>query len=259
MKEKALDLVYLDSGRYPSLKSMKSFFWGILLLQIFMIGIGFVALKKYGMTAKGLFPFITFGAWIVGYWTFIFIIQSKRVKKTFPLRFLVSGIEGLFFSFIFYSFIASFNSVADTPFFDGAFALRTPIIYLLVSAFYVAGAVILAHRGYYRKIKEKSRTAKALKMSAFFGALIPISGTIGMSVRRAFFSHAGAGTISVMMALFVAIVIYVPALSNINFLNYYYCKKYNITCDEDGETTSPLLEPQKKEKRVKKHSTPKKK
>lgn len=34
-------------------------------------------------------------------------------------------------------------------------------------------------------------------------------------------------------------LIFLPIPAHINFVQYFYCKKYRITCDEYGDTTSP--------------------
>ena len=47
------------------------------------------------------------------------------------------------------------------------------------------------------------------------------------------------------------LVIFLPILAHINFVQYFYCKKYKIYCDESGDTTSPDLEYHKKTKRNK--------
>lgn len=44
------------------------------------------------------------------------------------------------------------------------------------------------------------------------------------------------------MTIITILVIFIPALAHINFVMYYYCKKYGINCDEHGNTTSPKLE-----------------
>lgn len=47
----------------------------------------------------------------------------------------------------------------------------------------------------------------------------------------------------------LVLVIFLPILAHINFVQYFYCKKYKISCDEYGNTTSPNLEYHKKQKR----------
>lgn len=38
------------------------------------------------------------------------------------------------------------------------------------------------------------------------------------------------------------LIIFLPAVAHINFVQYFYCKKYAIDCDEAGNKTSPALE-----------------
>lgn len=147
MREKACDLVYLNTKTYISLNLLKFFYFGTIIIPIVMFVVG--------IAAKSIFPIVSIAIWTLLYWVFIFVIQSKRVKKTFELRFLVNGIAGLFISSLIWLFFTAFNISADTPLFGLDFCLLTLLLYWIFTAVYIAIALILVHKGVYGKIRKK--------------------------------------------------------------------------------------------------------
>ena len=181
------------------------------------------------------------------YWMFVLILRSGKIKKTFELRFLVNGTLGIFVSSLFYLLITSVNLVADNQLFGFDFSLWILLFYLLFSGLYI-GAVFGVHKGIFRRIKEKSQTPIALAISAFFSALIPSAGAMGMFASRIFRENASKSVQYVIgMGAFV-LVMFLTALAHINFVQYHYCKKFKILCDENGNSTSPKLEYKVKDK-----------
>lgn len=246
MEKKVRDLVYLDSKRYISLDSLRTFYWGIIIIPFMMV--------VMGIAGESAFPIISIAIWSLLYWTFVLVIQSKRTKKTFELRFLVNGIAGLFISFLFWIFVASFNIASDTPFLKFNFFLWILLFYLIFTVIYVALVILGVHKGVFEKMRAFSRTKTAIAISAFFGALIPGAGVSGMYASRLIRAHASVSIQHAIITVLTVLLIFIPALAHINFVQYYFCKKYRITCDEDGCSTSAKLMPLNKKKQKKKRS-----
>ncbi len=160
MREKVLNLIYLNTQNYISLSSLKTFYWATIIIPIMMITIGIVG--------KSLFSLVSIALWSLVYWVFVLILQSNRVKKTFELRFLVNGIVGLFVSSLFWIFYTSFNFASDKPFMKIDFFLWILLFYLLFTVIYIAGIVLGVHKGIYGKIREMGHTKTAIAISALF-------------------------------------------------------------------------------------------
>ena len=242
MKENVRDLIYLDSKRYISIQRLRVLFWAISIIPFIMIIWGIVSINTIGLNWKSLFPLISIAAWSLLYWTFVLTIQRKKTKKTFELRFLVNGITGLFISSLFWILYASFSLFDNNPVIGFDFSLWILLFYLLCSILYIGLVVLGVHKAIFKRIKEKSQTPKALAISAIFSAILPITGVMGMYTSRILRAHASDAVQDIVGTLALVLVIFLPILAHINFVQYFYCKKYKFSCDEYGNTTSPGLE-----------------
>lgn len=251
IKDNARDLIYLDTRRYMSLDNLRVFYWAIIIIPIIMVTWGIAAIYTVGVNLRSLFPLISIGLWSLFYWLFVLIIQSPKVKKTFELRFLVNGISGLLISSLFWIIYASLSLLDNNPIIRFDFSLWILFLYLLFSVFYIVLVVLGVHKGIFKKIKEKSQTPKALAISAFFSAILPSAGVMGMYTSKMLRAHASDDVQDIVGTVALILVIFAPILAHINFVQYYYCKKYKILCDEHGDTTSPYLERKTKEKKTK--------
>lgn len=240
--------MYLNTDNYISIDSLLTFYWEIIIIPLIMIVFGVASISTIGVNWKSLFPLISIGVWSLLYWMFVLILRSGKIKKTFELRFLVNGILGIFVSALFYLLITSVNLVADNQLFGFDFSLWILLFYLLFSGLYIGAIVFGVHKGIFRRIKEKSQTSIALAISAFFSALIPSAGAMGMFASRILRENASKSVQYVIgMGAFV-LVMFLTALAHINFVQYHYCKKFKILCDENGNSTSPKLEYKVKDK-----------
>ena len=251
IKDNARDLIYLDTRRYMSLDNLRVFYWAIIIIPIIMVTWGIAAIHTVGVNLRSLFPLISIGLWSLFYWLFVLIIQSPKVKKTFELRFLVNGISGFLISSLFWIIYASLSLLDNNPIIGFDFSLWILLLYLLFSAFYIGLVVLGVHKGIFKKIKENSQTPKALAISAFFSAILPSAGVMGMYTSKMLRAHASDAVQDILGTVALVLVIFAPILAHINFVQYYYCKKYEILCDEYGDTTSPNLERKTKEKKTK--------
>lgn len=252
MKEKVRNFIYFGTQNYISLDTLRMFYWGTILIPFVMAVIGFAAIHTRGSSWKALFPLVSVVVWSILYWTFILSIQSNRIKKTFELRFLVNGISGLLFSSLVWSFYTSFNINADNPIFEFDFSLWILFFYLLFSVTYIGLIVRGIHKDVYKKIRKKKRFQKLATYDVFAASLIPISGVSGMIVSKLLKEHTNISFQNIIITIGCIFLIFMPAVSNINFVKYYYCKKYKILCDEYGKAASPMLERQVKPKKEKK-------
>ena len=249
MREKVKDLVYLDTERYMSLDSLRIFYWAIIIIPLIIAVLGFAAINKMGICLVSLFPLVSIVVWSLFYWIFVLKIQSKKTKKTFELRFLVNGISGLLLSSLFWIFYTSFNLVTDNPIFEFDFSLWILFFYILFSVTYIGLIVIGIHKGVYKKIHKKSHTPKAIAIDALLASILPIAGVSGMLTSKLLRAYASVSIQNIVATISFVLLIFIPALAHINFVQFYYCKKYGIDCDEDGNTTSPALERKPKEKK----------
>lgn len=242
MEEKARDLIYLDAKRYTSLEKIRRFYWLTIIIQIFMLIAGFAAIKINGVNSRSLFPLISIAAWNLFYWILVLTIQSRRTKKTFELRFLVNGICGLLTSSIFLCLYITISLFAYSPAFEPGFIVWILLTYLLFSFLYVVLIVIGVHKGVYKKIREKTHAPKALAIDAFLAAILPLVCLAGMYTGKILRANASASAQDMAAAVSFVLLIFTPALAHVNFVQYYYCKKYGILCDENGDTASLMLE-----------------
>ena len=250
MKENVRDLIYLDSKRYISIQSLRVLYWAISIIPIIMLIWGIVAIKTIGLNWLSLFPLISIAVWSLLYWTFVLTVQEKK-KKTFELRFLVNGVSGLLISSLFWILYASLCLFEDNPTIGLGFLLWILLIYLLFSILYIGLVILGVHKGIFKKIKEKSQTPKFWAISAFFAAILPGAGVMGMYTSRILRAYASVSVQDIVGRSALILVIFLPIFAHINFVQYFYCKKYKISCDEHGNTTSPNLEYHKKQKRKK--------
>ena len=133
MKEKARDLIYLDTGRYISLSGLKKSFKATLIFPAMMIVLGIMAVNANGFTFRAVFPILSGIVWSLLYYIFVSVIESEKTKKTFELRFLVNGISGVFLSLLFWLVYTSYNLLADKPLIGRYFSLW---IFAHLSAFF---------------------------------------------------------------------------------------------------------------------------
>lgn len=251
MKEKVYNFIYLNSNRYLSLHCLQTFYWAIIIFPLTMIAWGIAAIRFIGVNGKSLFPLVSAIVWSSVYWIFVLTVKSKRTPKSFALRFLVNGISGILVSALFWCLYTSFILLDGNPIVGFDFAIGILIFYLLFSVLYMGIVVLGVQKGIFRKIRKKAQSPKAISLSAFFSALLPMAGVMGMYTSKILRAYTCITVQNIVGTVALVFVIFIPILAHVNFVQYFYCKKYKISCDEFGNTTSPNLEPTKKLKRIK--------
>ena len=212
MKENAKDLIYLDSKRYISIKSLRVLYWAISIIPFIMIVWGIVAINTIGLNWMSLFPLISIVVWSLLYWTFVLTVQGRKAK-TFELRFLVNGVSGLLISSLFWILHASLSLLENDPAIGFRFLLWILLFYLLFSILYIALIVLGVHKGIFKKIKEKSQTPKFLAISAFFTAILPGSGAMGMYTSKILRAHASVAVQDIVGNFALILIIFFADLS----------------------------------------------
>ena len=81
-------------------------------------------------------------------------------------------------------------------------------------------------------------------------AIFPLMGVAGMNTSKFLRAHATKSVQTTFMLIGFILLVFLPALAHINFVQYYYCKRYKITCDEEGNSTSPELERKPKKSKL---------
>ena len=242
MREKARKFVYAKAGNYISYDFLKVFYWCIFIIPFLMIVMSTYLINLEGVSGKALFPIVSIAIWSFLYWGLVLIIKNRHVKKTFELRFLVNGAIGISISSLMWIFFAGWNLIAEQPFLKFHVFIWIIPIYIVVSLLYIVSIVFGVHRGLYVEARTKYKTISVLSTS------ISISAGLGLIVSRLLRETASIEIQHIAMIIATTILIFVPLLAHINFVKYFYCKKYNIKCDVNGNTMSPDLQPVKNDK-----------
>ncbi len=235
MEKKARDFVYFgNTNQYTSLSQMQSLYWACLLIPL--------CLAVISIVVKNPFPIIAFGIWSLLYWGLIIALRSNRIRKSFELRFLVNGLDSVLLVALFTIFFLTFNFLADYPFMSNSALAVVAVLYAVYVAVLIALTVVGVHKGVYDKLDQKTKSKKFIRISNYAAAFIPVSGTVGMTISRIVRKTADEKIELALVSICFVVLFCFISLGYVNFVKYYYCKKYNITCDEDGNRTSPKLE-----------------
>lgn len=236
MKKKATDFVYLNTKSYLSTQQ--------LLTSVALLAVFASILFELGSMTKNWTPAIVAGGSLFAYIAFVWMIISGRIKNSFPLRFLVNGTSLLFLSILWSELCFAFVSIAEPKMLS--LLLPVGILYVIFSLLYVGFTVIGVHVGIYGHIRHFNNMPAVVAINAVLSSFIPVAGVLGMLHGRELrLTLASDEQINRMFMLGVALA-FLCALGHVNFVQYYYCIKYSILCDENGDTTSPKLIPAKK-------------
>lgn len=240
MKEKARDLIYLNTNRYISFPDLKKFRLMGLFFSFLMLVMGVSALQTRGFGWKSLFPIVCAVVWSFLYCKFVYEIKSR--KTTFEMRFFVNGMFGVFMTALIWMCGTSLILVTDKPMVDFGFCLLMVLLYLIFSVSYVGLIVLGVHKGSFRKVRKFGSSAKVLAVDALLASSIPLLVVCGMFNSKRILAEASVSAQNTHIIICWMLLILLLALCHINFVQYYYCKKYGIDCDEYGNKTSHKLE-----------------
>ena len=223
--EKAKSYVYYYYENYISLSLMKqttSVF--VLLSYIFAI---------YGILSDVALPYSIVLVILTIFYAAAMPVLEKNIKRydSFPLRFLVNGACSLFMSVFFLVIMYLLLSMFA---YSIAIKLLLTALLIVINLGYIGVTVLRVKNGRYL-IKRFSYVGW---ISALGGGA---AGIIGMHIARLVSRNFHDKTEAIIFVGAVFSLALLPSLGTANFLKYYWCKKYEITCDECGKTTSPRL------------------
>ena len=235
MKENAENLVYLSAKTYISLKQLKDLALCLVATTIFAI--------IYSSATSNWLWAITLSCLTLVYILFILIVQSNYVLKTFQLRFLVNGISAIFLSLLFSIIFFPIPLILNPKLSE----LLLPFIvtYLLFVVIYLGLIGFGVKRNVFKKIRKFNKRPTILGLSALFSGVLPFLVLLGRL--RAKYILEEFTNESQTYEIFICgwILLFIVSLGFINFIQYYYCLKYSIDCDEEGNVISEKLLPHK--------------
>ena len=238
MENKIRNYVYQNDTNYTSYDSMKYLFVCIFLFLSLIIGTFATVAKLWWGLCILIFLDISF---------LLFMIVIPRIKKTYQFRFLSEGIVDTLLSLFFLS--SAFILLFSTGCGSAGLTYGTLISYLLFTTMLFVYNICYSRSNVFQT--HDSRPHK--KNLIFLGVLIPFSGTIGMIIAKVIFKtfNFNNQVATDICYTILVLVSFLFALGYSNYLKYYYCIKYKISCDSNGDKDSPELEHEKKQKKRK--------
>ena len=233
------DFVYFDDQRYPSYEDLKYSGICICLFLSFIM-------TSCGIAFKNAFLIVTILLFDVFFMAFLHVIRNQKTQN-YSLRFLVNGVSSIFVSmfFLLLGFILiimmNHNVVA---------LILTGIFSCVLFAFLSCIAIwICIKKGVFGKAIKSQKLKITTAISV---ALLPVSGLIGYSMAK-FMNSIFEGNNKTIFYITFSVLGFMLLISSLgvalSFMKYHYCRKFAITCDENGDTTSPGLEPPPKVKK----------
>ena len=233
------DFVYFDDQRYPSYEDLKYSGICICLFLSFIM-------TSCGIAFKNAFLIVTILLFDVFFVIFLHVIRNQKTQN-YSLRFLVNGVSSIFVSMFFlllgFILIIMMNHNIVALILTGIFS------YVLFAFLSCVAIWICMKKGVFGKAVKSQKLKIATAVSA---ALLPISGLIGYSMAK-FMNSVFEGNNKTMFYITFSVLGLMLLISSLgvalSFMKYHYCRKFAITCDENGDTTSPGLEPPPKIKK----------
>ncbi len=224
-KEQAVEFVRFGENVYTSLKSLKS----TMFVYLFLL---FICSFYHFISGKGLVPYILLCIVTTGRILLYFIIKSPLVKKTYALRYYVDIIWHMLLTLFLVFGMLTIAECADVG------ASLWQISELLFVAIFspVAMLFFLLHRV---KAGIFSKTAPASKPKG--GGFFVGFGLLGMTIARFLEGYLTQKMAMNLLFFCVEILLFLFSFSIQSYLRLYYVKKFGITCDAEGNTTSTEL------------------
>lgn len=238
MENKIRNYVYQNDTNYTSYDSMKYLFVCIFLFLSLIIGTFATVVKLWWGLCILLFLDISF---------LLFMIVIPRMKKTYQFRFLSEGIVDTLLSLLFLS--SAFILLFSTGCGSAGLTYGTLISYLLFTTSFFFYSICYSRSNVFRT----HDSTPPQKNLIFLGVLIPFSGTIGMITAKVIFKTFDFNNqvATYICYTILTLVSFLFSLGYSNYLKYYYCIKYKILSDSNGDSNSPELEHEKKQKKRK--------
>lgn len=235
MENKIRNYIYQNDTNYTSYDSMKYLFVCIFLFLSLIIGTFATVAKLWWGLCILIFLDTAF---------LLYLMVIPRIKKTYRFRFLSEGIVDTLLSLLFLS--SAFIILFSTGCGSSGLTYATLISYLLFTMLIIVCNICYSKSDAFQSPDNVIRK----KSLIFLGILIPFSGTIGMIIAKIIFKTFDFNN-QVATYICYTILVLVSFLFSVgysNYLKYYYCIKFKVLCDGDGNDNSPDLEHKKSEK-----------
>lgn len=231
MRGRAEELVYLSTKTYASLEQITK------LILVF----AFTSLLSFGYCAltNHMFISVLVIAFFLLYSIYVICLRSKHVVKTFRLRFLTNGIGVVSVTiFIPVTFLLCACIIETTLV---KMLLPIVLLYALYVVLYIALIIVGVHKNIFAKIRKFNKMPIVVTITSITSALLPLFVALGM-LRGMYLREILSDNQQVFLMFIIGVaLLFICAIGYINFVQYFYCVKYSIDCDEDGDTTSPKL------------------
>lgn len=257
-KKNVENFVHFEEERFANLETI-NFSW---IVPAFIHMLLLVGCYVTGKMLQGILILLPYYA---SYIVFCVAVHCKHVKKTFQLRFLVSGIFAIFFSVLFLQFILWLLWITDilTP----LFLLYFTLIFVLAN---FCTFLLLVHL--IRKDRFSHEPNEALmRINSIAGVFFPALGSSGFGfvfILHKVFKLSLPVVLLIFLVLTYIVAFFLSSAAVMHLLRYYFCHKFAIYCDVKGRSTTPRLdpafweeikEPERKKKRKEKELRKKKK
>lgn len=231
MKDRIHNFVYFHDGNYSSYGDIKCLMICVCWFLSFISTVVAIVMK--------LWLFLAFPIVINCVYVLHLMLLRFFFKDSYALRFWSDGIVTMLLSILFlttgYTILCA--TECDTTFVKyGTLLLYAAYVLLIV--------LLTIHRARSDKTQKRKQPKEKL---AFFSALVPVSGVVGILAAKIFFQvldFENKNQIAAYVVFIACIIISLLfAMGSFNFVKYYYCMKYHIRCDAEGKDWSPMLLP----------------
>lgn len=222
--EKAKSYVYYYCENYISLSAIK----GLRIVYGFLTYIFII----YGILSDVILPYSIIFLLLTVFYIAAIPVFAKNIRRydSFPLRFLVNGIEAMFMDLYFLLWLyMPLPNVSESI----AVKLILTAIIIVFNMSYIGITVLLVKSGRYLNKKHSYGVIMALGGG--------VTGSIGMCIARLVSHNVSERTSEIIYKSVLFFIVLILSVGTANFLKYYWCKKYGITCDESGKASSPAL------------------
>ena len=241
--EKARDFVEFTNGRRKpfSLSAMNGFYSISVFFTILIGFLAFAGLIRNGFTWDILFLAAAISTWHFLYFSFknkiLLKIASNQSQVEYKF-FAIGAFGGFFASIMWLLYIGADIMMYELV--DGfIYAGLMLLLYLISSVLYVEIIILFVNKGAYAKATKIIKSRTYLTISAFTTAMtVPIV-VLLMSLKRLIDHIVSQETSNILFTLSAFCVVLGCVFFQDEFVAYYYCKKYKISCDENGNFTLP--------------------
>ena len=238
MNENIKYFVYNNDANYTSYASIKCLMICVCMLMSLITGTYSIVMRLWHFVVILVIINVAF---------LLHLLFLKLIyKNTYPMRFLSDWIVDMLLSWLFLN--SAFVVLCETKCATNFVVIGTLISYTIFLLLSISWMIKRSKSDVYKKYAQAGNIKRP--MDIVVASIIPVSGTIGFVIGRIITRGLNIEkniNAYLAFAIFVVVSMYF-SLGHVNLLKYYYCIKYKITCDQQGNATSQFLFPDKKTK-----------